>query len=50
MITLKDAVKSGRLSDFIKQEEKRGIGPASESDLNTALATVIKSPQSKDRT
>jgi hypothetical protein len=29
MITLSEALQGGRLSEFIEQEETRGVGPAS---------------------
>ncbi len=50
MITLADAVKSGRLSDFVAQEEARGVGPALRADLDKALSRLIKAPKSGDQT
>ena len=50
MLTLSEAVKTGRLQEFIAQEEARGIGPIDRADLDRALAKVIKAPQSKDQT
>jgi hypothetical protein len=50
MLTLSQAVKEGRLSEFIAQEEARGIGPATRADLDRALAKILKAPQSKDQT
>jgi hypothetical protein len=48
MLTLSDAVKSGRLQEFIKQEEARGIGPIDRAD---ALVTkAVKAPRSEDQT
>jgi hypothetical protein len=51
MISLSDALKTGRLSEFIEQEEARGAGPASKRKLDAAikeLATTLLPP--KDQT
>jgi hypothetical protein len=50
MLTLSEAVKSGRLQEFIAQEKARGVGPIDRADLDRALAKAIKAPQSKDQT
>jgi hypothetical protein len=50
MLTLSEAVKSGRLQEFIAQEEARGVGPIDRADLDRALAKMVKAPQSKDQT
>lgn len=50
MLTLSEAIKTGRLQDFIAQEEARGVEPVTGSELDRALKTVIKPPQSEDRT
>ena len=52
MLTLSEAIKTGRLGDFVAQEEARGIGPAERQQLDDAInrlatATPLKS---KDRT
>jgi hypothetical protein len=49
-LSLSEAVKTGRLSDFIAQEEARGVGPVSKAKLDRALACLIKPRQSKGRT
>ncbi len=49
-LTLREAQETGRLRDFIRQEERRGTGSADASDLESALARIIKSPRSTDRT
>ncbi len=36
-ITLREALETGRLADFVQQEECRGVGPASVKDLDQAL-------------
>lgn len=50
MITLAEALKEGRLHEFVAQEEARGVGPAGRDDLDRALGAVIRQPQSEDRT
>ena len=49
-LSLASARKSGRLTDFISQEETRGIGPINKDDYDAAAAALIKAPQSKGRT
>ena len=50
MLSLSDALKEGRLDEFIAQEEARGVGPIDRADFDAALAKVVKAPQSKGRT
>lgn len=50
MLTLEQARATGRLQDFIAQEEARGIGPAAQADFDKAIAALIKVPQSEDQT
>ena len=50
MLTLAEALKSGRLAEFIEQEERRGIGPVQGKRLHRAFAKAIKSPKPKDPT
>lgn len=51
MLTLSDAIKTGKLQEFIKQEEARGIGPAQSRDLEKAIKIISTTPtQSEDRT
>jgi len=42
LITLADAVKTGRLQQFIAQEEARGVAPIDRAELNHVVATLIK--------
>jgi hypothetical protein len=44
MLTLSEAVKSGRLQEFIAQEEARGIGSIERSELDRTLAAMLKAP------
>jgi hypothetical protein len=50
MLTLSQAVKTGRLQEFIAQEEARGVGPIDRAELDRALAKMIKAPRSEDQT
>jgi hypothetical protein len=50
MISLAEAVRSGRLEDFIAQEEARGVGVADRETYDRALAAIIKAPRSEDQT
>lgn len=50
MLSLKEAQKTGRLDDFIKQEEARGIGVASLQSFEATVADLIKQPQSEGQT
>ena len=51
MITLQEALKSGRLSDFIDQEEARGVGPIDRAAFDDLLRkAATKEQRSKDRT
>lgn len=50
MISLAEATVQGRLSEFIAQEEARGVGPAPKVELDAALSRLIKGEKSEDRT
>lgn len=49
MLTLADAIKSGRLQEFAAQEEARGMGPIDRAEFDGTVKKVI-APRSKDRT
>ena len=49
-LSLVEAQKSGRIAEFIKQEESLDVGPADERETYAALAALIKAPQSADQT
>jgi hypothetical protein len=53
-MTLTQAIRTGRLAEFIAQEEKRGIGAVDRAELDRVihiLATIpIKPTRSTDRT
>jgi hypothetical protein len=42
MLTLSEAIKSGRLRDFIAQEEARGTPPANLREFEDLAANLIK--------
>jgi hypothetical protein len=51
MITLAEALKTGRLGEFIAQEEARGIGPADSKEVAEAIRHLATTPtQSGGRT
>jgi hypothetical protein len=50
MLTLSEAVKTGRLQEFIVQEEARGVGPIDRGAFGSLLGKAVKAPQSKDQT
>lgn len=51
MLTLSEALKTGKIAEFVKQEEARGVGPAKSSDLEKAIKILATTPtQSGDRT
>ncbi len=49
-LSLAEAQKSGRLTEFIEQEESLAIGPADEQETYATLAALIKAPQSAGQT
>jgi uncharacterized protein YehS (DUF1456 family) len=48
-LTLRQALASDRLEDFVRQEEARGVELANGSDLERALALLITQRRSEDR-
>ncbi len=49
-ISLADALKTGRLSEFIAQEEARGVGPVDRAEFDALTAALVKAPRSEDQT
>jgi hypothetical protein len=49
-LTLSEARRTGRLREFVAQEEKRGIGPASQKQFDRAVKALATQRQSEDRT
>jgi hypothetical protein len=51
MLTLSQAVRDGRLREFVAQEEARGVGPGQSRELEKAIKNLAITPkQSGDRT
>lgn len=50
MLTLKEAIETNRLEEFIKQAEKAGVGPIDERLFLKAARRVIKPEPRSDRT
>jgi len=48
-LTLREALASDQLEDFVRQEEARGVELANGSDLERALALLITQRRSEDR-
>ena len=48
-LTLREALASDQLEDFVRQEEARGVELARGSDLERALALLITQRRSEDR-
>lgn len=51
-ISLREATESGRLPEFIAQEEARlkDYAPADRKEVEKGIAALVKAPQSADRT
>lgn len=49
-ISLRQALDEGRLTDFISQEEERGIGPANQKQFDRTVKALATQPQSEGRT
>jgi hypothetical protein len=49
MLTLKQAISDGRLDDFIKQEEERGVGPIDLDELDTVIERAVRDSRLGDR-
>lgn len=50
MPSLADALKHGRMADFIAHEEARGVGPIDRAKFDSAINHLVKAPPPKDRT
>lgn len=49
-LSLSEARRSGRLSEFIAQEEARSIGSIDRAEFDGLLVKAVKAPQSEDQT
>jgi hypothetical protein len=50
MLTLAEAIKDGRLDEFIAQQEGAGLGPIDRAEFDGAVSKIIKAQQPEDRT
>jgi hypothetical protein len=50
VLTLAEAQKSGRLQEFITEQEAAGIGPIEIDALKSLTEALIKAPPPKDQT
>ena len=50
MLTLSEAKKTGRLNEFITEQETAGIGPIDRAEFDIAIGELIKARQSEDQT
>lgn len=50
MLSLTKAIKTGRIQEFIAQEEARGVGPINKDELDALIEEAVKSKRSEDRT
>ena len=53
-LTLSDALREGRLEEFVEAAERRadelGFVPPDERDFDEALEAIVKKPRPEDRT
>lgn len=50
MLGLSEALRTGRLAEFISQEEARGVGPIDHAEFDGLTTALIKAPLSEDQT
>lgn len=50
MLTLRRAINEGRLEEFIRQEEARGILAIDPNELDEIIESAVKAHRSEDRT
>jgi hypothetical protein len=50
MLTLAEAVKYGKIQEFIAQEEARGVGPIDRAKFDALLGKAATEPRSEGRT
>ena len=50
VLTLSEALETGRLQEFIAEREAEGVGPVSEAEFDETASTLIKKPLSDDQT
>lgn len=50
VLTLTEAKKTGKIQDFIAQQERLSLGSTDQSKFDTLAEKLIKTPQSTDQT
>ena len=50
MLSLSEAMKSGRLPEFIAQEEARGLSDVDRAAFDRVITAAVKPPGSESRT
>jgi hypothetical protein len=50
MLSLAEAIRTGRLSDFVAQEEARGVGSIDRAEFDRLLVKAVKAPRSEGQT
>lgn len=50
MLTLAEAIRTGKLEEFAAQEEVRGVGSIDRAAFDSAVSSVIKERRSEDQT
>lgn len=49
-LSLSKTLETGRLQEFIAQEEARGVEPISEAEFDDTASILIKTPPQSDQT
>ena len=49
-LSLTAALAAGRLDDFVRQEEARGIGPGDQDEMEKLIVKAVKRKRSKGQT
>lgn len=50
MLSLREAMESGQLQEFIAQEEARGVATIDEAEFENTASSVIRTPLPDDQT
>lgn len=50
MISLMEAIKTGRLSEFIAEQESNGVEKISKTKFDAIVKKAVKAPRSQDQT
>jgi hypothetical protein len=50
MLSLSQAIKQGKIAEFIAQEEAREVGPIDHVEFGTLAAALVRAAQSENQT